>query len=60
MISNINKAKAGLQATLIIRNPHNNKLCVNFDTDIMTLIDEAKSLSRIGFEIPESVKIFLL
>lgn len=59
-IDEVNKAKAGLLATLIIRHPHNNRLCVNFDTDIMTLIREAKCLSRIGIEIPESAKIVLL
>ena len=56
----VEKAKAGLQATLIIRHYDNNKLYVNFDSDILTLIREAKCLSRIGIEIPESAKIVLL
>ena len=56
----VEKAKAGLQATLIIRHPDNNKLYVNFDSEILTLIREAKCLSRIGIEIPESAKIVLL
>ena len=56
----VEKAKAGLQATLIIRHPSNNKLYVNFDNEILTLIREAKCLSRIGIEIPESAKIVLL
>jgi len=56
----VDKAKAGLLATLIIRHPNNNKLYVNFDSEIMTLIREAKCLSRIGIEIPESAKIVLL
>jgi dynein heavy chain len=56
----VEKAKAGLQATLIIRHPSNNKLYVNFDSEILTLIREAKCLSRIGIEIPESAKIVLL
>jgi len=56
----VEKAKAGLQATLIIRHPENNKLYVNFDAEILTLIREAKCLSRIGIEIPESAKIVLL
>lgn len=49
-----------MQATLIIRHPENNKLYVNFDSEILTLIREAKCLSRIGIEIPESAKIVLL
>lgn len=56
----VEKAKAGLQATLIIRHPENNKLYVNFDSEILTLIREAKCLSRIGIDIPESAKIVLL
>jgi dynein heavy chain len=56
----VEKAKAGLQATLIIRHPNNNKLYVNFDSEILTLIREAKCLSRIGIDIPESAKIVLL
>lgn len=56
----VEKAKAGLQATLIIRHPENNKLYVNFDTEILTLIREAKCLTRIGIDIPESAKIVLL
>ena len=31
----IEKAKAGLQATLIIRHPENHRLYVNFDQEIM-------------------------
>ena len=59
-IVEVDKAKAGLLATLIIRDPGNNNLYVNFDAEIMTLIREAKCLSRIGIEIPESAKIVLL
>ena len=53
-------AKAGLQATLIIRHPDNNRLYVNFDPEILQLIREAKCLSRMGIDIPESAKIVLL
>lgn len=56
----VEKAKAGLQATLIIRYPGSNKLYVNFDTEILTLIREAKCLSRIGIQIPDSAQIVLL
>jgi dynein heavy chain len=59
-IADVEKAKAGLQATLIIRHPDNNKLYVNFDSEITTLIREAKTLLRIGIEIPETAKIVLL
>jgi dynein heavy chain len=59
-INEVEKAKVGLQATLIIRHPDNNKLYVNFDGEILTLIRETKCLSRIGIEIPEAAKIVLL
>ena len=36
------------------------KLYVNFDPEILQLIREAKCLSRIGIDIPESAKIVLL
>ena len=60
MGEDVEKAKAELQATLIIRHPENNKLYVNFDSEILTLIREAKCLTRIGIDIPESAKIVLL
>merc|ERR1719197_338703 len=56
----IDQAKAGLQATLIIRHPDDNKLYVNFDQEILQLIREAKCLDRMGIEIPENAKIVLL
>ncbi|KAF1317985.1 Dynein heavy chain, partial [Globisporangium splendens] len=56
----IDTAKAGLQATLIIRHPEDNKLHVNFDPEILQLLREAKCLDRMGIEIPEAAKIVLL
>ena len=59
-VQSIDQAKTGLQATLIIRHPDDNKLYVNFDQDIFQLIREAKCLDRMGIEIPESAKIALM
>ncbi|KAL3815567.1 hypothetical protein ACHAXA_000299 [Cyclostephanos tholiformis] len=59
-VQSIENAKTGLQATLIIRHPDDNKLYVNFDHDIFQLIREAKCLDRMGIEIPESAKIALV
>jgi len=56
----IEAAKAGLQATLIIRHPEDDRLYVNFDQEILQLIKEAKCLERMGVDIPESAKIILL
>ncbi|CAM9192009.1 unnamed protein product [Choristocarpus tenellus] len=58
-VQSIEQAKAGLQATLIIRHPDDGKLYVNFDQEILQLIREAKCLDRMGIEILESAKIAL-
>eukprot|EP01012_Entosiphon_sulcatum_P023115 TRINITY_DN280_c0_g1_i7.p1 TRINITY_DN280_c0_g1~~TRINITY_DN280_c0_g1_i7.p1 ORF type:complete len:2218 (+),score=554.82 TRINITY_DN280_c0_g1_i7:76-6729(+) len=54
----IASAKAGLQATLIVRSE--GKLYVNFDIEIFQLIREAKCLLRMGVEIPQSAKMVLM
>ena len=59
-VESIETAKAGLQATLIIRHPEDSRLYVNFDAEILQLIREAKCLDRMGVAIPESARIVLL
>ena len=58
-VQSIDQAKAGLQATLIIRHPDDGKLYVNFDQEILQLIREAKFLDRMGIDIPDSARIVL-
>lgn len=58
--SSIEQAKAGLQATLIIRHPNTGKLYVNFDQELFQLIREAKCLAKLDVDIPEAAKIVLL
>jgi dynein heavy chain len=58
--NNIERAKAGLQSTLIVRHDSTKKLMVNFDFDIFELIREAKCLERVGISIPEGARIILL
>jgi len=58
-VQSIDQAKTGLQATLVIRHPDDDKLYVNFDQDILQLIREAKSLERMGLDVPENAKIVL-
>jgi dynein heavy chain len=58
-VQSIDQAKAGLQATLIIRHPDDGKLYVNFDQEILQLIREAKCLDRMGIEIPDGASIVL-
>jgi dynein heavy chain, axonemal len=45
-VQSIDQAKAGLQATLIIRHPDDGKLYVNFDQEILQLIRESKCLGN--------------
>ena len=59
-VKSVDAAKAGLQATLIIRHPDTGKLYVNFDREILQLIREAKCLARIGVQVPESAQMVLL
>ena len=56
----IEAAKAGLQATLIVRHPKTDKLHVNFDREIMQLLRETRCLMRMGIEVPESAKMVLM
>jgi len=56
----IDAAKAGLQASLIVRHPKSGRLFVNFDREILQLMRETKCMQRIGVEVPESSKMVLL
>ena len=58
--SSIESAKAGLQATLIIRHPESGKMYVNFDQELFQLMREAKCLVKLEIAIPEDAKIVLL
>ena len=57
--SSIEFAKAGLQATLIVRHPETNQLLVNFDKEILLLIQETKYLQRLGLQVPDNAKVVL-
>ena len=59
-VDSVETAKAGLQATLVIRHPEDGRLYVNFDHEILQLIREAKCLDRMGIEVPEGARIVLL
>jgi dynein heavy chain len=59
-VQSIDQAKTGLQATLIVRHPHDGKLYVNFDQEIMQMMREAKCLERMNIDIPTEARIVLL
>ena len=54
----IEAMKAGLQATLLVRNE--GKLFINFDIEILQLIKEARAIQRMDIQIPESAKMVLM
>lgn len=45
-VNEIERSKAALQATLIVRHDTNHNLYVNFDKEILQLIRDAKVLDR--------------
>ena len=59
-VKSIDTSRAGLNATLIVRHPENNRLLVNFDPELLQLIREAKCLQRLGLQIPESARMVML
>eukprot|EP00762_Andalucia_godoyi_P004467 ANDGO_08124.mRNA.1 Dynein gamma chain len=53
----VEAARDGLHATLLVRHPDTKALYVNFDTQIMQLLREARCLKRLGFDIPDTALI---
>jgi dynein heavy chain len=56
----IENARAGLQATLLIRHPEDSRLYVNLDAEILQLVREAKVLDRMGIDVPEAARTIML
>ncbi|XP_053402509.1 dynein axonemal heavy chain 5-like isoform X4 [Mercenaria mercenaria] len=52
----VEAAKSGLAASLLVKHPETNELYVNFDPQILTMIRETECMTRLGLEIPPVAK----
>ena len=53
----VETARAGLSASLLVCHPDTHQLYVNFDPQILELIQEARYLRKLHLEIPEGAAL---
>lgn len=53
----VETARSGLNASLLVRHPDTDQLFVNFDPQILEILQEAKYLRKLNLEISDSVLV---
>ena len=53
----LEKAEAGLSATILIREPEGNRLLINFDTNINELLREIEVVEKLGMELSPNARL---
>ncbi|KAK3576985.1 hypothetical protein CHS0354_005992 [Potamilus streckersoni] len=56
----VEAAKSGLHASLLLRHPETKELFVNFDPQVVELIQEAKCLQSLNLEVPDAAREMIL
>ena len=55
----IEVAKSGLCASLLVENPDDEELYLNFDSEILTLFRDTECMIRFGLEIPLAARVLM-
>jgi len=53
----VEAARTGLMASLIVRDADTRELLVNFDPQIMALIRETEHIGRMGLDVPDDARM---
>ena len=53
----VETAKSGMNASLLVRHPDNEKLFVNFDPQVFELVAESKYMRKLNLEIPDAALV---
>ena len=58
-LQTVEVARSGLNVSLLVRQPENDKLFVNFDPQVFELIIEGRYMQKLQLEVPDTVLLLL-